>query len=46
MQAFEMIDAQRAAHALKRLVRPLHDVLHEELAAAAKQVRKRNASPG
>jgi hypothetical protein len=45
-QTFEMIDAQRAAHALQRLAGSLHDVLHEQLAATAEQVRKRDATLG
>ncbi len=45
-QAFEVVDSQRAAHALQRLPRPLHDVLHEELGAAAKQIREANTSLG
>ena len=39
-----MIDAERAAHALQRLAGSLHDVLHEELRAAAEQVRERHAA--
>ena len=41
--AFEVIDAERAAHALQRLIRTLHDVLHEKLAPAAEQVREGHA---
>ena len=41
-QAFEMVDAERAAHALQRLSRTLHDVLNEQLAAAAEQIGERH----
>ena len=43
-QAFEMVDAQRAAHALQRLSGTLHDVLNEELAAASEQIGERHAA--
>jgi hypothetical protein len=43
-QAFQMIDSECTPHTLQRLIRTLHDVLDEQLAAPGKQVCESHAA--